>query len=154
MYCSSSGRLSREECEDAVCILIACTFKILHYTPLACLWNCAIEITNLARLSAHSNGRILHRWALCFDCAVNLSLLLSPKTNGNLSRCSLMWDCLDGPFLFFPRLSRSPPFALFSMRLNEDRLYEQTKKTRTCSWCWHCCQCGAVRLFSRRVWSL
>lgn len=56
------GGLSREECEDAVCILIACTFKILHYTPLACLRNCAIEITNLARLSAHSNGRILHRW--------------------------------------------------------------------------------------------
>lgn len=39
-----------------------------------------------------------------------------------------MWDCLDGPFLFSPRLSRSPPFALFSVRLNEDRLYEQTKK--------------------------
>lgn len=66
--------------------------------------------------------------APCFDCAVNLSLLLSPKTNGNLSRRSLMWDCLDGPFLFSPRLSRSPPFALFSVRLNEDRLYEQTKK--------------------------
>lgn len=132
-------------------ILIPCTFNLLYYTSPASLWNCATEITNLAWFSAHSNGCLLHRW----HCALIVcQLVITPfqKTNGNLSCCSLMWDCLEMPPLLV--LSYSLLHSLYSrwdlMRIVCSR---EEKKTHLLL-CWHCCHCKSICLFSWHLWSL